>query len=71
MTTLLAICFYIALYVTPTIIAYARHHNVSGVAIVNIALGWTIIGWFAAFIMACGSKPQPPAIMIDRVDSNR
>lgn len=36
-------------YPLPTIIAIARHHrNVPALAVINIALGWTLIGWACA-----------------------
>lgn len=41
----------IALYLLPTLIAALRsHHNTGAIAILNIALGWTILGWLAALI---------------------
>jgi hypothetical protein len=51
-----------AMYWTPTIIGIARHKhipNVGGVIIVNALLGWTVIGWIIALVMAVKSKPQP------------
>lgn len=50
-----------ALYMLPTFIAYKRQHNVSGVAIVNVLLGWSIIGWVIALVMACGARHERAA----------
>jgi len=51
----------ISLYLLPSFVALLRHHtNMSGVVIVNVLTGWTVIGWIAALVMACWS--QPPAV---------
>lgn len=54
--TLFGVMFLVGWYMLPTIIAGGRHHNVGGVAIVNVLTGWSIIGWFVALVMACGAK---------------
>lgn len=46
-------------YFAPTWIAALRDHNTSGVAVVNTLLGWSIVGWVIALVMACGNEPQP------------
>jgi len=39
------------IYFTPAIIAMVRHHNqLPAIAVLNIFLGWSGIGWFAALI---------------------
>jgi hypothetical protein len=44
---------FFALYLIPTWVALLRHHRRwEGIALLNFALGWTIIGWFAAMIWA-------------------
>ncbi|MGD0155895.1 MAG: superinfection immunity protein [Terracidiphilus sp.] len=46
------------LYFLPAIIAALRHtHNATGILILNIFLGWTVVGWFIALIMALCSMP--------------
>ena len=43
----------ILIYMLPAIIAGARSHKSYGsVAVVNIFLGWTFIGWIVALSMA-------------------
>jgi len=45
--------FSLALYLLPTIIVLARRNkNVLGPILVNVLLGWTIIGWIVALIWA-------------------
>ncbi len=46
----------LAVYFTPLIIAVVRKlPNTGSVAVINILLGWTIVGWVVALAMACGS----------------
>lgn len=58
--------FAIGLYFLPAIIAAARQtNNATGILLVNIFLGWTVIGWFVALVMSIYSAPyyvnyQPP-----------
>ena len=43
------------LYFLPTFIAMSRGkaNGTGGVFLVNLLLGWSVIGWFVAFIWAC------------------
>jgi hypothetical protein len=44
----------IALYFMPTIVAGYRHHNsLMLIMVLNILLGWTMLGWLALLIWAC------------------
>lgn len=50
----------IAAYFVPAIIAAARHvPNAGSVIVVDLLLGWTVIGWIVALAMAFRSKPVP------------
>jgi hypothetical protein len=50
--------FALALYFAPAIIAAARNtHNATPILLLNIFLGWTVIGWFVALLMAICSTP--------------
>jgi hypothetical protein len=50
--------FVIALYFVPAIVAGVRHtHNATGILLLNIFFGWTVIGWFVALMMAICSAP--------------
>jgi hypothetical protein len=47
------------IYWLPTIVAVVRRNEVPSVApvvIVNCFLGWTLIGWVVALVMACRSR---------------
>jgi hypothetical protein len=49
----------IIIYFIPTIIAMCRHTpNGLRVFVVNLLLGWTVLGWVIALMMACTSKVQ-------------
>lgn len=44
------------LYLLPWAVAATRNRsNVAAVALVNLFLGWTVVGWVVALVMACGS----------------
>jgi hypothetical protein len=43
-----------ALYFIPTLLAAARGHQSGlGIFILNVAFGWTVLGWIIALIWAC------------------
>lgn len=43
-----------AIYLLPAIIASNRkHHNAGAILALNLLLGWTFLGWAAAFVWAC------------------
>ena len=49
----------IAFYFLPAIIAAARHtHNSTAILLLNFFLGWTVVGWFVALLMAICSAPD-------------
>jgi hypothetical protein len=53
----------LALYLVPTYVAMMRSSaNVSGVFIVNLLTGWSVIGWIAALVMACTGQRRPAVI---------
>ena len=51
--------FAFAFYFAPAIIAAARNtHNATAILLLNIFLGWTVVGWFVALLMAICSAPS-------------
>jgi hypothetical protein len=42
----------VALYFLPWIVAARRNRAVAPVALINLFLGWTFIGWFLALVWA-------------------
>ncbi|HUD23236.1 MAG TPA: superinfection immunity protein [Acidobacteriaceae bacterium] len=50
--TLLAV-----LYFLPTLIAAHRGHGIALIFLLNLFLGWTVIGWFIMLVWALVSSP--------------
>jgi hypothetical protein len=45
-------------YFVPAIVAYLRHHhNENAIAVLNLLLGWTLLGWVAALVWALTGYP--------------
>jgi hypothetical protein len=52
----------VAAYWVPTLTAVLRGvRNWGSVIVVNLFLGWTLIGWVVALAMACRSRERQPA----------
>lgn len=53
MVGLIILMVLVGLYFLPTAIAAQRSHpNIWPIAIVNFFLGWSVLGWVAALVMA-------------------
>lgn len=54
-------------YLLPWAIAASRgKSNAGAIGLVNFFAGWTIIGWFAALVMACSSHQQVAVVQAPR-----
>jgi hypothetical protein len=54
-----------AMYWLPTIIAIVRRTpSALGVAVINFFLGWTIIGWIVALVMALAAPPATQRVTV-------
>lgn len=54
-------------YFLPTFIAARRkHHNATGIFVLDLFLGWTGIGWLAALIWSVSAvrEPQQPVTVV-------
>jgi len=65
----------IVLYFIPTAVAqYRKSVNMTTVVLVNIFLGWTVIGWIVALIIAfagdSGAQVQRHKELIDALNKN-
>ncbi|BAH37464.1 MAG TPA: superinfection immunity protein [Gemmatimonas aurantiaca] len=50
----------VALYILPTLLAWkSGHPRFRKIALVNLLLGWTVIGWIAAMVMLYIYTPPP------------
>jgi hypothetical protein len=60
------ILFLIAMYWLPTIIAVVRRTpSALGVAAINFFLGWTVIGWVVALVIALAAYPAERVVIIE------
>ncbi len=47
------------IYFLPSLIAWSRDHkNTASIAVVNIFLGWTLVGWVVALAMSVSGGVQ-------------
>ena len=63
MLTFLAVLFF--LYWLPTVVAVLRRTpSALGVAAINFFLGWTVIGWIVALVLALAAYPAQERVVI-------
>jgi Superinfection immunity protein len=56
----LLLIFVAATYFLPAIVAaMRRHHNSVAIFVLNLLLGWTLIGWVGALVWACTVVNRP------------
>jgi hypothetical protein len=46
------------LYFLPSIIGHKKR-DFTGIFIVNLLFGWTVIGWIVAMVWACAAEERP------------
>ena len=52
----------VVLYFAPTIVAAVTHsRNILPVVVIDTLLGWTLIGWIAAWVLCFTGRQQQPA----------
>jgi hypothetical protein len=52
-STILMVLAIVVIYMLPTLIAFGREHpRRQDLTVVNILLGWTLIGWIGVFLWA-------------------
>ena len=57
------LAFLILLYFLPAIIGRDKH-DAAGIFLLNLFLGWTVIGWVIALIWACTASPYARVHMV-------
>lgn len=51
----------VIIYFIPAVIAFARSvRNAGSVLVINLFLGWTLVGWIVALAMAVRTKDRDP-----------
>jgi hypothetical protein len=59
----------LVMYLVPFILAAARDHpKFVHITLLNLFLGWTVVGWFAALLWAVGFG-EPPTRLSSRADT--
>jgi uncharacterized membrane protein len=54
----------LVMYFLPAIIAFSRsRHNKGAILVLNLFLGWTVLGWVVSMVWAVSSS-QPPVIVL-------
>jgi len=49
----------LALYFVPSMVANSRNHgNKASIIVLNVFLGWTLLGWVVALVWAHSAKPE-------------
>lgn len=49
-------------YCIPALVARVRdHQNMTAIVVLNLLLGWTLLGWVVALVWACMAQPEPAA----------
>ena len=55
----------IAMYFLPAIIAHHRQHVSAGaILLINLLLGWSIIGWIVCFAWACSCNTRQRVVIL-------
>ncbi|HWB50431.1 MAG TPA: superinfection immunity protein [Stellaceae bacterium] len=63
-STILMLLAVIIIYLLPTVIAYGREHpRRQEVLVLNLLLGWTLIGWFVVFLWASLARTEDQAVL--------
>jgi hypothetical protein len=51
------------LYFLPSIIGHNKH-NAAAIFLLNLLLGWTVVGWFVAMVWACTADVRAPVVVV-------
>ncbi|WP_312723971.1 superinfection immunity protein [Stutzerimonas kunmingensis] len=56
---LLMLAAMVAVYFLPGLVAYKRdHQNAASIMLLNLFLGWTLLGWVGALVWSASAKKQ-------------
>ncbi|MDR3471603.1 MAG: superinfection immunity protein [Devosia sp.] len=64
---LVFVVFMLGMYVLPTIVAAVRkHRQLAPIALLNLVLGWSVIGWIAAMVWSLTSQQPQQTIIVQQ-----
>jgi hypothetical protein len=55
--------FWCLLYFLPSIVGH-RKRSFPGILLLNVFLGWTVIGWIIALVWACTADDSVPVVVM-------
>jgi Ca2+/Na+ antiporter len=61
MDTMLATLILASLYFVPSMVAMSRKNHTSAIFALNLFLGWTLVGWVVALVLALWNHPAKQA----------
>lgn len=62
MDNLLYVIAALAAYLFPALVAgFREHKNGNSIAVLNLLLGWTLLGWVVALVWAFSAQDEPSA----------
>lgn len=66
LAALVLVSLLLALYLVPVMVGVARHApDLGAIAVINILLGWTFVGWVLALALAMRSvRPAGPVVQL-------
>ncbi len=67
---MLHLAFLLLLYFLPAIIGRQKR-DATGIFLLNLFLGWTVIGWIIALIWACAAQPYAPVNWVPAAAATR
>ena len=63
-STILMLMAVIVIYILPTLIAFGREHpRRQDVLVLNLLLGWTLIGWVGVFLWASLARTEDTPVL--------
>ena len=72
LAAILVMLFVLAVYLIPTIIAFARGHASKwGIGVLNIVLGWSLVFWVVALIWSLSNKGQSQTTIVNVGSGNQ
>lgn len=52
----------LVIYLLPALVAWRRRHpNVAAIVLLNVLLGWSVLGWVAALVWSVAALPKEHA----------